>query len=229
MSASLALFNSQRQLQMVIVDPKGRGLKALDGLPHLVQPVVRRVGDAVQVLMRLVEEMERRDEAGRSEPRVVLVIDELADLVQVGGREVEGRMRRLTQRGREAGIHVVACTQKPAAAIIGGLVKSNFPVRMVGSVASPEDAKVATGLARTGAERLLGQGDFVAVAKGKVTRIQAAYLGEAETRSLVTRIAQEPEALLQSGEEGVGSRRALGGPLGEEGESSRRQRLAQSM
>jgi S-DNA-T family DNA segregation ATPase FtsK/SpoIIIE len=185
MVASLAGYNSQRQVQMVLVDPKSRGLMAFEGLPHLLEPVVTCVEGAVAVLERLVVEMERRDEEGRSEPRVVVVLDELADLVQVGGKAVEGAVTRLTQRGREAGLHVVACTQKPSASVIGSLVKSNFPVRIVGSVSSPEDAKVATGLAGTGAERLLGQGDFVVVAKGQVKRMQAAYIPERELRDLV--------------------------------------------
>lgn len=188
MVASLAASNHQRSLQLVLVDPKGRGLVAFEGLPHLLVPVVTRVDEAVAVLGRLVAEMERRDAEGRSEPRLVVVLDELADLVQVGGRELEGRLVRLTQRGREAGLHLVACTQKPAAAVIGGLVKSNFPVRLVGAVTSPDDARVAAGIGGTGAERLLGQGDFLVVAKGEVTRMQAAYIGEGQVRELVERL-----------------------------------------
>jgi len=194
--ASLALYNNQRTLQVVLIDPKGRGFLAFEGLPHLLVPVVSRVEEALAVLTRLVAEMERRDEEGRSEPRLVVVLDELADLVQVDGREMEAVLTRLTQRGREAGIHLVACTQKPTAAVIGGLVKSNFPVRLVGSVASPEDAKVATGLAGTGAERLLGQGDFVVVAKGQVTRMQAAYVTIGEVREMVTRLREDARPLL---------------------------------
>jgi S-DNA-T family DNA segregation ATPase FtsK/SpoIIIE len=124
-------------------------------------------------------------------------------------------LTRLTQRGREAGLHLVACTQKPTAAVIGSLVKSNFPVRLVGSVASPEDAKVATGLAGTGAERLLGQGDFLVVAKGQVTRMQAAYLTVDETRDLVVQLAENGPALPQ-----------LLAPTGTDGESSSAVRLA---
>lgn len=197
--ASLALHNSQRRVQMVLVDPKGRGLVPLGGLPHLLVPVLTRVEEVPPVLQRLVDEMERRDAEGRSDPRLVVVLDELADLVQVGGREMEARLLRLMQRGREAGIHVIACTQKPTAAVIGGLVKSNFPVRLVGSVASPEDARVATGLPGTGAERLLGQGDFLIVAKGQVTRMQAAYIGVDEVRELVAQLRQGSRPLLAAG------------------------------
>ena len=204
MVASLVLHNHQRDLQLVLVDPKGRGLTPFAGLPHLLVPVVTRVEEALPLLARLVAEMERRDAEQRDTPRLVLVLDELADLVQVGGREMEALLTRLTQRGREAGLHLVACTQKPTAAVIGGLVKSNFPVRLVGAVTSPEDAKVATGLAGTGAERLLGQGDFLVVAKGQVTRMQAAYIGPGEVEELVARLrgGERPLLLPATGTDG---------------------------
>jgi S-DNA-T family DNA segregation ATPase FtsK/SpoIIIE len=194
--ASLVLFNSQRSLQLVLIDPKGRGFAPFEDLPHLLVPIVTHADESLPILRRLVDEMERRDAEGCSEPRLVVVLDELADLVQVGGREMETALTRLTQRGREAGIHLVACTQKPTAAVIGGLVKSNFPVRLVGSVASPEDAKVATGLAQTGAEKLLGQGDFLVVAKGQVTRMQTAYIEPQQAREIVARIARRETPLL---------------------------------
>jgi DNA segregation ATPase FtsK/SpoIIIE-like protein len=84
-------------------------------------------------------------------------------------------------------------------------MKSNFPVGIVGSVASPEDAKVATGLAGTGAERLLGQGDFLVVAKGQVTRMQAAYLDSAEVRGLVARLREGARPLLLTASETLDS------------------------
>jgi S-DNA-T family DNA segregation ATPase FtsK/SpoIIIE len=218
MVASLAMYNTQRSVQVVLVDPKGRGFVPFGGLPHLLVPVVTRVEEAQAVLGRLVAEMERRDAEGRSEPRVVVVLDELADLVQVGGREMEGVLTRLTQRGREAGVHLVGCTQKPTAAVIGGLVKSNFPVRLVGSVPSPEDAKVATGLGGTGAEKLLGEGDFLVVAQGQVTRMQAAYVSEGEIEALVSELGQgsRPWLVAGTGTDGGGERegglsRALNG------------------
>jgi S-DNA-T family DNA segregation ATPase FtsK/SpoIIIE len=209
--ASLVLHNPQRNLQVVLIDPKGRGFLAFDGLPHLSEPVVTRVEDALPALRRLVVEMERRDAEGVCEPRVVVAVDELADLIQVGGQEVETALTRLTQRGREAGLHLVACTQKPTAAVIGGLIKSNFPVRLVGSVASPEDAKVATGLPRTGAEHLLGQGDFLVVAKGQVTRMQAAYIDPREVRDVVAKMQNgtQPRLLLAAaGNNGTGGKAA---------------------
>jgi len=74
--------------------------------------------------------------------------------------------------------------------VIGSLVKSNFPVRLVGSVTSPEDAKVAAGIAGTGAEKLLGRGDFVVVVKGQVLRLQAAYVSVGEIHKMVTRLRE---------------------------------------
>ncbi len=188
--ASLALLNPQRCLQLVLIDPKRRGLSPFSGLPHLMAPVVTDVADALTMLHRLVDEMERRDATGRSEPRLVVVIDELADLLLVGGKEMEQVLTRLTQRGREAGIHLVVSTQKPTVALIGALIKSNFPARLVGSVACAEDARVASGLPGTGAERLLGQGDFLVVVKGQVTRLQAAYLDAGEVPELVARLQE---------------------------------------
>ena len=215
MVASLALLNAQRGMQLVLVDPKGRGLGGFAGLPHLLRPVVTEVWEAVWLLRRLVGEMERRDAEGRSEPRLVVVLDELADLLQVGGKDMEQVLTRLTQRGREAGIHLVVCTQKPAAAVIGSLIKSNFPVRLVGSVASPEDAKVATGIGGTGAEKLLGQGDFLVVSKGQVTRMQAAYLPEDEMRALVGRLRER-----SGGRGAVGGGGGGGGVIEERAETA---------
>jgi S-DNA-T family DNA segregation ATPase FtsK/SpoIIIE len=175
MALSLALLSRQRKVQLVLIDPKGRGFAALAGLPHLVWSPAVQVGAAVELLRELALEMERRDREASSEPRVVVFIDELADLLQVGGPAAERALTRLLQRGREAGIHVVGCTQKPTATCIGSLVKANFPVRLVGSVANPEEAKVASGLRGTGAERLLGRGDFLLVTHGEVVRFQAAW------------------------------------------------------
>jgi S-DNA-T family DNA segregation ATPase FtsK/SpoIIIE len=188
MALSLAIYNRPRALQLVLIDPKRRGFGVLAALPHLLTPVIHRPEEADEVLTRLAQEMERRDLSGRSSPRIVVFIDELADLMIAGGRAIEQPLTRLAQRGREAGIHLVACTQRPAASVIGGLIKSNFPVRVVGSVASAEDAKVAAGLPRTGAERLLGRGDFLVIARGDKIRVQGAYAGAAEMRRIVSRI-----------------------------------------
>jgi len=188
MAVSLALYNAPRALQLVLIDPKRRGLGMLASLPHLLTSLIHRPDEASDVLNRLAQEMERRDLAGRSSPRIVVFIDELADLMIAGGKGIEQPLTRLAQRGRESGIHLVACTQRPAASVIGGLIKSNFPVRIVGSVASAEDAKVAAGLPQTGAERLLGRGDFLVIARGEKIRVQGAYATASELRRIVSQI-----------------------------------------
>ena len=185
MALSLARYNRPRDLQLTFIDPKRRGFGPLSTLPHLLTPLIHRPERATEVLERLVVEMEQRDLGNRSRPRIVVFIDELADLMMAGGRSIERPLTRLAQRGREAGIHLVACTQRPSSTVIGGLIKSNFPVRIVGSVASAEDAKVAAGLPRTGAERLMGKGDFLVIARGEQFRVQGAYASPAEIRRLI--------------------------------------------
>ncbi|MCS7283321.1 MAG: DNA translocase FtsK [Anaerolineae bacterium] len=196
---SLAYFNpaqvagAREGLRLVLIDPKGSAFRDLEGLPHLARPVIADVAEAVEGLKSLVRWMEVRGRQGEREPGCILVIDELADLMVVGGEAVERPLTRLLQRGREAGIHVVAATQKPTAAVIGSLVKANFPVRLVGKVASPEDAKVASGWRGTGAERLMGKGDFIAVAEGRIHRFQAAYIAPEEVPGLVAEIRGDGE------------------------------------
>jgi len=151
----------------------------------------------VEALRSLVHLMERAGPSPRgptdepqAQPHIVVVIDELADLLMTGGKPMETALTRLTQRGREAGIHIVAATQKPSAEVLGPLIKANFPVRLVGRVTSGSDARTATGWTGTGAERLMGRGDFVAVAEGRVMHFQAAYVSPEEIRDTVARLAQ---------------------------------------
>jgi S-DNA-T family DNA segregation ATPase FtsK/SpoIIIE len=194
MILSLAMANfpalrreAEREISLVLIDPKGHAFGPFEGLPHLARSVIWEVGEMTEVLQSLVRLMERRSGNGRVgiQPRVVVVIDELADLLMVGGKDVQWALTRLTQRGREAGIHIVAATQKPTTAVLGSLVKANFPVRLVGRVTSVEDARTATGWSGTGAERLMGRGDFLAVAEGRVIRFQAAHVSAAEIQEVV--------------------------------------------
>ena len=131
---------------------------------------------AQSLLERLVAEMERRDREGVSSPRIIVAVDELLDVLQTGGKPVEALLTRIAQRGREAGLHLVAGAQKPSSTALGPMLKANFPVRLVGRVGSAEDARVASGVAGTNAEKLLGRGDFVLVAAGQTLRFQAAWL-----------------------------------------------------
>ncbi len=174
---SLAMHNRQTQVQLILIDPKGRGFGPLAQLPHVLGNVVADSKEAVERLRWVVDEMERRDREQINRPLLVVAIDELADLLQTGGAAVEALLTRISQRGREAGIHLVACTQKPTAALIGGAIKANFPVRLVGSVASRDEARYATGVADSGAEKLEGKGDFLLVSRGETVRFQAAWMG----------------------------------------------------
>ncbi len=187
---SLAMHNRQNEVQLVLIDPKGRGFGPLARLPHVLGTVAHSVEDVHQRLDWLVREMERRDRQGTNRPALIVGIDELADLIQIGGQPVEGALTRLAQRGREAGIHLVACTQKPTASLIGGAMKANFPVRLVGSVASKDEARFAAGIPDSGAEKLEGKGDFLLVARSDVVRFQAAWIGPTDLRSVTERLTQ---------------------------------------
>jgi S-DNA-T family DNA segregation ATPase FtsK/SpoIIIE len=177
---SLALLNRQSRLQIALIDPKSRGFLPLAGLPHVIGELASDPTSAMRLLDRLVAEMERRDRENVCSPRIVIVVDELLDLLATGGPAVETALTRLAQRGREAGLHLIAGAQKPSSAALGSMLKANFPVRLVGRVGSADDARVAAGQSGTGAEKLLGRGDFVLVASGTTVRFQAAWIPAAE-------------------------------------------------
>jgi len=185
MCLSLALAHRRSQVQLVLLDPKGRAFEPLAGLPHLLKPIVVDPREATATLAELVALMEARDRARVHAPRLVVVIDELADLVASAGKPLLEALTRLAQRGREAGVHLVACTQKPATSVLGPLIKANFPVRLVGRVTSIEDARVASGVSGSGAERLAGRGDFIAVSGAGLTRFQAAHITTGEMNDVV--------------------------------------------
>ncbi len=188
---SLAMSNSSRVLSLVLIDPKRSALRPFDALPHLARPVIWAPEEVSEVFRSLVRLMERRGlgDTCNPSPHVVLVIDELADLLMTSDAPVQQALTRLIQRGREAGIHVVAATQKPTAAVLGPLIKANFPVRLVGRVSSANDARTAAGWSGTGAERLMGRGDFIAIAEGRSTRFQAAHVSPAEIENVARAMA----------------------------------------
>lgn len=176
MIVSLALLHHRRQLQFVLLDLKGRVFDSLSDLPHLLRPIVTQPDQAVDALADLITLMGARDQQRVSEPHIVVVIDELADLVQSGDSAIPEGLSRLVQRGREAGIHVIGATRKPSSTVIGSIVTANFPVRLVGRVDNTFDARVATGTSSLDASRLQGRGDFVAVTGAGDIHFQAAYL-----------------------------------------------------
>ena len=186
MILSLAMTHRRSQLQFVLAEgPKRHAFKPFARLLHLLRPVIGDATEAVDALRELVRLMEARRVAQRGAevtPRILVVLDELADLTcgaNAGGKALNEHLTRLVQRGREAGIHVMACTHtgppqdtlkgcggqcqgKPSSQVIGTLIRANFPVRLVGKVVSPDAdaARVAAGIGGTGAEKLTGRGDF---------------------------------------------------------------------
>ncbi len=207
MGLTLAMWNRQAHVQLVLIDPKRRGLAPLEGLPHVWgRGVVYHPDEMLAMLDRLVELMEQRDREGYSWPRMIVFIDELAEVLNMGKKRATQAITRLVQRGREAGIHVVAATQKPAASVLGGVMKGNFPVRIVGRVTSADDARVAAGLPGTGAEHLSGHGEFLLVAAGQVIRFQAAYVDNKAVKRLVEEVVSRARGM---GHRGVRAVRRL--------------------
>jgi S-DNA-T family DNA segregation ATPase FtsK/SpoIIIE len=191
---SLAVANRQSKMQIALIDPKSRGFGPLAGLPHLVDSVASDSASAAALLQKLVAEMERRDREAVTTPHIVIAVDELLDVLAVdrqsraGTLSVEQALTRIAQRGREAGLHLIVGVQKPSTAVIGPLLKANFPVRIVGKVSSADDARVAAGIAGTGAEKLLGRGDFVLVGAGQTVRFQAAWLPAQDWARIATEL-----------------------------------------
>ena len=191
MLLSAAAMQSPSSLALVVLDPKAVDFRGFYGLPHLAHNVISDPAECVQALAAVVAELERRKAAGMSEPeqRIVVAVDELADLMDVAGKDVEGYIRRIIQVGRGLGVALVAATQQPLAAILGSVVKANFPLRMVGKVSSDTEAKTAAGIYHTGAERLPGKGAFLSV-NGTTHRIQAYHCAGDEQMQLVGAIGQ---------------------------------------
>jgi DNA segregation ATPase FtsK/SpoIIIE, S-DNA-T family len=183
--SSLVMHQKPRDVQLALFDPKGRGLAPFALAPHLLFPIAQEPSATIARMQYLVAEMERRDLQQHERPRIVVVVDELADLLQTCGSELESLLTRLVQRGRSAGISLVACTQKPSAEAVGSLLKANLPVRIVGKVTSAEDARVAAGVGGTGAEKLAGRGDFLLIAGGEKIHFQSASIRAEEIASIL--------------------------------------------
>ena len=203
---SLILSHHPGALRLLCLDPKGRAFRSLEGAPHLLRPPVKGIAEAVEALHSLVRAMELRDQRGENAPRIVLLIDELADLILKEEAMTKGKramrpqipdaLTRLAQRGREAGIHIVAATQRPSSAILSGLLRANFPLRLVGRVVSAEDARMAAGRGGTNAHLLEGRGDFLAVSGGvQAIRFQVAFIGDAEIQQAIASLPHARPAL----------------------------------
>lgn len=174
LALSLAAHNRPAQLQLLLIGPGAGGLAPPAALPRALAAATTDAARGGHLVTWLRAEMERRDRDGHHLPRIVCLIDDVEDILAVGGKNVEDALVRLALRGREAGLHLIVATGMPASTAIGDQLRGVFPVRVVGCVPSAAEARAATGVKNSGAERLLGRGHFMAVAAGGVTEFQAA-------------------------------------------------------
>ena len=213
---------SPDEVQMIMVDPKVVELNVYNGIPHLMIPVVTDPKKASAALNWSVAEMERRyqlfalakvkdlngynalvrskgSDAGENEkvlPRIVVIVDELADLMMVCKNDVESSICRLAQLARAAGIHLIIATQRPSVDVITGLIKANMPSRIAFAVASNTDSR--TILDMNGAEKLIGKGDMLFYPQNfpKPARYQGAFVSEEDVVRVVDYIKENNQYAL---------------------------------
>ncbi|MCD8838398.1 DNA translocase FtsK [Staphylococcus arlettae] len=217
---SLLYKNHPEELKLLLIDPKMVELAPYNDLPHLVSPVITDVKAATQSLKWAVEEMERRyklfaqyhvrnitafnKKAAYEDrlPKIVIVIDELADLMMMAPQDVEQSIARIAQKARACGIHMLVATQRPSVNVITGLIKANIPTRIAFMVSSSVDSR--TILDSGGAERLLGYGDMLYLGSGmnKPIRVQGTFVSDEEIDDVVDYIKQQrpPEYLFEENE-----------------------------
>lgn len=208
MVTSLLFRNPPENLKFIMIDPKRVELTLYNGIPHLLTPVITDPKKSILALKWAAKEMERRYDIFEKEsvrdidsyhgkvkdessmPFIIIIIDELADLMQSYPRELEAAVVRLAQMSRAVGIHLLISTQRPSVNIITGLIKANIPARIALQVASQIDSR--TILDAAGAEKLLGAGDmlFLSGDMSKPLRIQSAFISEKEVKS-VTKYLKE--------------------------------------
>ena len=212
--------SSPEDLKLLLIDPKVVELAEYNGIPHLLMPVVTEPRKAAGALCSAVGEMERRyrlfadnnvrdiksfnklaaeNPSLEKLPYIAIIIDELADLMMVAGKEVEDYICRIAQKARAAGMHLVVATQRPSVDVITGLIKANIPSRIAFAVSSQVDSR--TILDGAGAEKLLGYGDmlFMPVGAPKPIRIQGTFVNDAEITRTLDFIKAEQKAEYDQG------------------------------
>lgn len=211
---SMVYKSTPKDLRLILIDPKVVELSVYDALPHLLIPVVTEPKKASGALRWAVNEMTMRykrfselgardlarynalqEDETKKLYKLVVIVDELADLMMVAPDEVEDSICRIAQLGRAAGIHLIVATQRPSADIITGLIKANIPSRCAFAVSSGVDSRII--LDTTGAEKLLGRGDMLFHPNGAAaaTRVQAAFVSDEEVERVMAHFRahkQEP-------------------------------------
>ena len=197
------------EVKFIMIDPKMVELSIYNDIPHLLIPVVTDMKKAPYALSWAVNEMNRRyklfaenrvrdingynelEETEEKMPRIVIIVDELADLMMVSPNEVEDAICRLAQMARACGMHLVLATQRPSVDVITGLIKSNIPSRIAFAVSSQVDSR--TILDGVGAEKLIGKGDMLYSPQGlsKPQRIQGAFISDGEVKDIVEFISAQ--------------------------------------
>ena len=197
---SLIYNHSPDDVRFILIDPKRVEFTLYEGIPHLITPVITTPKKAIGALNWAVQEMERRYEIlqkakcrdigsyiskGNTLPYIVVIVDELADLMQTYPRELEANIVRLAQMSRAVGIHIILSTQRPSVNVITGLIKANIPSRIALQVSSQIDSR--TIIDGAGAETLLGSGDLLCLTGdiSKPQRFQSAFIEENEVKGVV--------------------------------------------
>ena len=206
---SILYHADPEEVKLIMVDPKVVELSVYNGIPHLLIPVVTDPKKAAGALNWAVAEMMKRyqlfaqqnvrDLKGYNEkiaqmteegapkklPKIVIIVDELADLMMVAPGEVEGAICRLAQLARAAGLHLIIATQRPSVNVITGLIKANMPSRIAFSVSSGVDSRTIIDM--NGAEKLLGKGDMLFYPTGypKPVRVQGSFVSDKEVQKVV--------------------------------------------
>ena len=204
---SVIYKSSPKDVKLMLIDPKVVELSVYNGIPHLLIDVVTNPKKAAFALNWAVDEMEKRYlafaenhvrdlkgynkkmvEEGREDkklPKILIIVDELADLMMVASKEIEEYIARLAQKARAAGMHLILATQRPSVDVITGTIKANIPSRIAFAVASSVDSR--TILDMGGAEKLLGKGDmlFYPSKYPKPKRIQGALISDGEVERVV--------------------------------------------
>lgn len=194
------------EVKLIMIDPKVVELGIYNGIPHLLVPVVTDPRKAAGTLGWAVSEMEKRykmfaasnvrdldgfnrlaekDEELVKMPRIVIIIDELADLMMTAPKEVEDSINRIAAKARAAGMHLIIATQRPSVDVVTGVIKANVPTRIAFAVSSQVDSR--TILDAAGAEKLLGKGDmlFHPIGASKPSRVQGCFVSDEEVEKVV--------------------------------------------